>query len=126
MNTTSPGKISKEVKLDDGRIFLATASPVISGDHQLGRVCVLRDISQLKEKIYIFFDEIQDIEWGNQIKAIQNLNYPIKIFISGSSSISMTNEVSNAVRRVNFYSMHPLKFSDFLRYKINDKTFSKL
>ncbi len=84
------------------------------------------DISQLKEKIYVFFDEIQDIQWGNQIKAIQNLNYPIKIFISGSSSISMTNEVSNAVRRVNFYSMHPLKFSDFLRYKINDKTFEDI
>ena len=81
------------------------------------------DISQLKEKIYVFFDEIQDLEWGNQIKAIQNLNYPIKIFISGSSSISMTNEASNAVRRVNFYSMHPLKFSDFLRYKIDDENF---
>ncbi len=43
------GRSSKEVKLKDGRIFLATASPVISGEHQLGRVCVLRDISQLKE-----------------------------------------------------------------------------
>ena len=43
------GKSADEIKLDDGRIFLATASPVISGDHQLGRVCVLRDISQLKE-----------------------------------------------------------------------------
>ncbi len=43
------GRSSREVKLKDGRVFLATASPVIAGEHQLGRVCVLRDISQLKE-----------------------------------------------------------------------------
>jgi PAS domain S-box-containing protein len=43
------GQSSKELKMGDGRIFLATASPVHSGAHQLGRVCVLRDISQLKE-----------------------------------------------------------------------------
>lgn len=49
LDGSAGGRSSIELKMDDGRIFLATASPVHSGDHQLGRVCVLRDISQLKE-----------------------------------------------------------------------------
>lgn len=42
-------KTSEEIKLEDGRVFLATASPVLADGKQLGRVCVLRDITQLKE-----------------------------------------------------------------------------
>jgi PAS domain S-box-containing protein len=49
LNNQPSGLLSKELKMGSNRIFLATTSPVISGDHQLGRVCVLRDISQLKE-----------------------------------------------------------------------------
>ncbi len=40
---------TKEIEFDDGRVFLATASPVMADERQLGRVCVLRDITQLKE-----------------------------------------------------------------------------
>lgn len=40
---------SVEIPLDDGRIFLAIASPVVGEGRQLGRVCVLRDITHLKE-----------------------------------------------------------------------------
>ncbi|OQY30105.1 MAG: hypothetical protein B6I38_07710 [Anaerolineaceae bacterium 4572_5.1] len=40
---------SVEVPLEDGRIFLAIASPVVGKGQQLGRVCVLRDITHLKE-----------------------------------------------------------------------------
>ena len=80
------------------------------------------DISQLSEKIYVFLDEIQNVnDWGTQIKIIQDLKYPIKIFISGSSSVNMLNESSKAARRVDVYPMYPLKFSDYVKYKINDK-----
>lgn len=38
-----------EVRLLDGRVFQATASPVRGEERELGRVCVLRDISHLKK-----------------------------------------------------------------------------
>jgi signal transduction histidine kinase/HAMP domain-containing protein len=38
-----------EVPLEDGRVFQATASPIRGEDRELGRVCVLRDISYLKK-----------------------------------------------------------------------------
>ncbi len=83
-----------------------------------------QDISELDEKIYVFFDEIQNVDdWGTQVKIIQDLNFPIKLIISGSSSVSMVDEASKATRRVELCSMHPLKFSDFVRYKLNDKEF---
>lgn len=82
------------------------------------------DISKISERIYVFFDEIQNVEdWGSQIKSIQDLEYPIKFFISGSSSVAMLNELSKAARRVFDYSMLPLKFSDFLRFKIKEESF---
>ena len=40
---------SVEITLDDGRVFLAIASPVVGDGKQFGRVCVLRDITRLKE-----------------------------------------------------------------------------
>jgi signal transduction histidine kinase len=49
INSPPTGRSASEIKMGDGRIFLATTSPVHSGGKQLGRVCVLRDISQLKE-----------------------------------------------------------------------------
>ena len=86
-----------------------------------------KDLSQLDEKLYVFFDEIQNVEdWGTQIKIIQDLKYPIKLFVTGSSSVRMADEASKATRRVNVYSMHPLKFSDFLLYYIRDQTFERI
>jgi hypothetical protein len=86
---------------------------------------VLReDFSTLHEKIYVFLDEIQNLDnWGDQIKVLQDLELPIKFFISGSSSVAMNNEVSKGARRFNPYFMYPIKFSDFLRYKLKDPSF---
>jgi len=48
--SSSPNeRVSREITAEDGRVFLATASPVVAEGTQLGRVCVLRDITQLKE-----------------------------------------------------------------------------
>ena len=40
---------SVEIPLGDGRVFQATASQVVGEDRQLGGVCVMRDITYLKE-----------------------------------------------------------------------------
>lgn len=49
LRTTPNERSSREIRMEDGRILLATASPVITDGKQLGRVCVMRDITQLKE-----------------------------------------------------------------------------
>jgi len=85
------------------------------------------NVSKLSKEIYVFFDEIQNVdEWGSQIKTIQDLQYPIKFFLSGSSSVAMLNESSKSARRIFKCSMYPLKFSDFLRFKINEDSFEKV
>ncbi|HKJ38724.1 MAG TPA: ATP-binding protein, partial [Anaerolineales bacterium] len=38
-----------EIQMPDGKTYLATASAMIADDRTVGRVCIMRDISQLKE-----------------------------------------------------------------------------
>lgn len=40
---------SAEVEVPDGRVFMATASTIRVDDHNIGRVCVLKDITHFKE-----------------------------------------------------------------------------
>lgn len=49
LKSSSSERSTTEIEFEDERVFLATASPVLADDRQLGRVCVLRDITQLKE-----------------------------------------------------------------------------
>ena len=86
LNTTSPGKVSKEVKLEDGRVFLATASPVISGEHQLGRVCVLRDISQLKEMDDLKSDFVSTVS--------HDLRSPLTLMRGYATMLEMVGELN--------------------------------
>jgi len=38
-----------EIKMPDGKTYLATASAMIADDRTVGRVCIMRDVTQLKE-----------------------------------------------------------------------------
>jgi PAS domain S-box-containing protein len=86
LNTTSSEKVSKEVKLEDGRVFLATASPVISGEHQLGRVCVLRDISQLKEMDELKSDFVSTVS--------HDLRSPLTLMRGYATMLEMVGELN--------------------------------
>ncbi|MCK4488660.1 MAG: GHKL domain-containing protein, partial [Anaerolineales bacterium] len=86
LNDSAAGKISKEVKLDDGRVFLATASPVISGEHQLGRVCVLRDISQLKEMDELKSDFVATVS--------HDLRSPLTLMRGYATMLEMVGELN--------------------------------
>ncbi len=80
------GKSAGEIKLDDGRIFLATASPVISGEHQLGRVCVLRDISQLKEMDELKSDFVSTVS--------HDLRSPLTLMRGYATMLEMVGELN--------------------------------
>lgn len=80
------GLSSKELKMDDGRIFLATSSPVHSGDHHLGRVCVLRDISQLKEMDELKSDFVATVS--------HDLRSPLTLMRGYATMLEMVGELN--------------------------------
>jgi PAS domain S-box-containing protein len=49
LSTNSGEKQSAEITLPDNRVFLATASTVLAESQEVGRVCVMRDITHFKE-----------------------------------------------------------------------------
>jgi uncharacterized protein len=127
-------KLIEEEKIDPKRIFYCTfeqpslqKSSLLDIARIYAKAVLKEDIGQMKEKTYLFMDEIQNIEdWGDQIKVLQDLGLPLKFILSGSSSVAMINESSKAARRIELYSMYPLKFYDFLRFKIQDKKLEEI
>ncbi len=69
-------------------------------------------------KIYLFFDEIQNIEgWENWVRALHNSG-KYKILISGSSATLLSKEIASALRgRSINYEVYPFSFKEFLRAK---------
>jgi signal transduction histidine kinase len=49
LRASNAEKASREITLSDGRIYLATATPVLAEGQRVGRVCVLRDVTHFKE-----------------------------------------------------------------------------
>jgi signal transduction histidine kinase len=49
LRATSSDKLSAEVPMPDGLVYLATASPVVADSRLVGRVCILRDVTHFKE-----------------------------------------------------------------------------
>ena len=86
LDGSAGGRSSIELKMDDGRIFLATASPVHSGDHQLGRVCVLRDISQLKEMDELKSDFVATVS--------HDLRSPLTLMRGYATMLEMVGELN--------------------------------
>lgn len=49
LQTSSADKLSAEVVVPNGQVYLATASPVVADGRLVGRVCILRDVTHFKE-----------------------------------------------------------------------------
>jgi signal transduction histidine kinase/HAMP domain-containing protein len=49
LQSTTSGKQSAEIVLADKQTYLATASPVMVDNKQIGRVCIMRDVTHFKE-----------------------------------------------------------------------------
>ena len=82
---------------------------------------------EIKEKVYFFLDEIQNIPfWQNSVKSLYDLNPNFKFIISGSNSlfIKKRSEESLAGRMIEV-KINPLSFSEFLRMK-NENLFHKI
>src|SRR3989344_6564924 len=58
----------------------------------------MQDIDQ-KQKIYLFFDEIQNVNnWDSWIRKIYDVRKDIKLILTGSSSKLLSKEISTKLR----------------------------
>lgn len=71
-----------------------------------------------KQKIYLFFDEIQNIHnWEKFIRRIYD-TLDAEIFITGSSSKLLSAEIASALRgRTLSWEVFPFSFSEYLRFR---------
>ncbi|MEM5779452.1 MAG: ATP-binding protein [Candidatus Aenigmatarchaeota archaeon] len=79
----------------------------------------LKEVNSLFEgKIFLFLDEIQELEnWSSFIRALHNLQ-KYKIIISGSSSKLLSKEISTELRgRCISFIIFPFNFREFLEIK---------
>jgi len=70
------------------------------------------------EKVYVFFDEVQNVKnWEKYVRRIYDtLN--LQLFITGSSSKLMAKEIATSLRgRTITYEVFPFSFKEYLRYQ---------
>jgi len=77
-------------------------------------------------KIYLFLDEIQLIQWWESfIRTIYEQNEDIEIFLTGSNSDLLSNEISSSLSwRFIEFTIFPLDFWEYLQFnwlKISNK-----
>jgi len=71
-----------------------------------------------EEKVYLFLDEVQNIEgWERYVRRIDDtLN--LQLYITGSSSKLLSSEIATSLRgRTITYEIFPFSFKEYLRYK---------
>lgn len=71
-----------------------------------------------EEKVYLFLDEVQNIEgWEKYVRRIDDTEN-LQIFITGSSSKLLSSEIATSLRgRTITYEVFPFSFKEYLRYK---------
>lgn len=79
------------------------------------------DLENLSKTLYVFIDEIQNIDnWEIQLKNIFDLKRNIKFIVSGSSTAKLkSNALKKLVGRIIFFQIYPLSFSEFIFFKEN-------
>ncbi len=72
-----------------------------------------------KEKIFVFFDEVQKHHnWENELKVLYDNYSNIKFFISGSSSLFIEKKTKESLAgRTYSFTMQPLSFEEYLSIK---------
>lgn len=71
-----------------------------------------------KQKIYLFFDEIQNIVgWEKFLNRLQESG-KFKIFVTGSNATLLSKEISTALTGRNFpLTLYPLSFREYVNYR---------
>ena len=78
-----------------------------------------KELLGIKDRIYIFLDEIQKLKnWQNQVKYYYDNYQNIKFFVSGSSSLFIKKHTQESLAgRIYEFVLNPLSFEEFLIFK---------
>ncbi len=81
-----------------------------------------KSFDDIEGKVYIFLDEIQKVDdWENKIKVIYDLYPNVKLFISGSASVSLRKKSTESLAgRIIDFQMKPLSFEEFIELNGKD------
>jgi uncharacterized protein len=110
-------------------LFLSVDHPAIQLTSNLNKIfdiyqtnVLKKSFNDLEEKIFIFLDEIQSFKnWEAELKILYDFKYNIKFVVTGSSSVNIIEGASEAlVGRIHPQIMLPIKFRDYLRFKISE------
>jgi predicted AAA+ superfamily ATPase len=74
------------------------------------------------QKLYVFVDEAQRIlESGIFFKGVYDLNLPVKIILTGSSSLEIKSKITEPLTgRKQLFTLYPLSFSEILGFYDNE------
>jgi PAS domain S-box-containing protein len=84
--SSSSEKRSAEVRLPDGKTYLAMASPMTADGRAVGRVCILRDVTQLKEIDTLKSDFVSTVS--------HDLRSPLTLMRGYASMLEMAGELN--------------------------------
>jgi predicted AAA+ superfamily ATPase len=74
------------------------------------------NIKSTDQRKYLFIDEFQKIDdAGNFIKAVNDLKLPLKIFVSGSSSLEIAKSKETLTGRKQLFLVYPFNFTEYVR-----------
>jgi two-component system NtrC family sensor kinase len=78
---------TREIHLESGKVYLASVSPVIGKEQQLGKVCVLRDITQHKEVEELKSDFVSTVS--------HDLRSPLTLMRGYATMLEMVGELND-------------------------------
>ncbi|MEW6503075.1 MAG: ATP-binding protein [Chloroflexota bacterium] len=78
---------SREIQLSNGKVFYASVAPVMGEDTQLGKVCVLRDITHYKELDTLKSEIVATVS--------HDLRTPLTLLRGYSTMLSMIGELND-------------------------------
>ena len=84
--SSSTERRSAEIRMPDGRTYLAMASPMTADGRSVGRVCILRDITQLKEIDTLKSDFVSTVS--------HDLRSPLTLMRGYASMLEMAGELN--------------------------------
>lgn len=87
LQVTSPDKLSAEVTVANGQVYLATASPVLADGRPVGRVCILRDVTYFKEL------DTMKTEFVNTVS--HDLRSPLTLMRGYATMLEMVGELND-------------------------------
>jgi len=80
------GLVSRELSLQNGRIYYASVSPVIADGRQVGKICMLRDITHFKELDTLKSDFVSTVS--------HDLRSPLTLMRGYATMLQMVGELN--------------------------------